>query len=272
MNRIVFVLCGILFFFVHGVIAQTTSAKRTFDRGMVAYNNEKYVEALPDLRQAALAGVPEAFYPLIHLYADGDYDDSGIGNYQEAFKWTVMAMQKYCDDGANNRDLAVTCLMFYDPLCFLTGDYQETIDHATKGFKSGTPRVPYLMNQIAASYIKLGKPINAIEWANKGIALSKEKNDNLSLHTANALLSKISLDKNDYVKALELSTDAATQGKIPLAAYVYGVSLIKTNNRPDIGKQWVKVAAEYDYSGLFEINCFEDEIQRYWLSIMNHSF
>ena len=46
----------------------------------------------------------------------------------------------------------------------------------------------------------------------------------------------------------------------------------KTNNRPDIGKQWVKVAAEYDYSGLFEINCFEDEIQRYWLSIMNHSF
>ena len=71
--------------------------------------------------------------------------------------------------------------MFYDPLCFLTGDYQETIDHATKGFKSGTPRVPYLMNQIAASYIKLGKPINAIEWANKGIALSKEKNDNLSL-------------------------------------------------------------------------------------------
>ena len=85
-------------------------------------------------------------------------------------------------------------------------------------------------------------------------------------------MSKISLDKNDYVKALELSKDAATQGKIPLAAYVYGVSLIKTNNRPDIGKQWVKVAAEYDYSGLFEINCFEDEIQRYWLSIMNHSF
>ena len=100
---------------------------------MVAYNNEKYVEALPDLRQAALAGCP-AFYPLIHLYADRDYDDSGIGNYKEAFKWTVMAMQKYCDDGANNRDLAVTCLMFYDPLCFLTGDYQETIDHATKGF------------------------------------------------------------------------------------------------------------------------------------------
>ncbi len=54
-----------------------------------------------------------------------------------------------------------------------------------------------------------------------------KKNDNLSLHTANALLSKISLDKNDYVKALELSKDAATQGKIPLAAYVYGVSLIK---------------------------------------------
>lgn len=272
MNKLVFVLCGILFFFTQGSSAQTTSAKKAFDRGMTAYNNEKYIEALPDLKQAALAGVPEAFLPLIRLYANGDYDGSGIGNYIEAFSWTIMATRKYFEDGANNRDLAVIGLMYYDPLCFLTGDYQETIDHATKGFENGMPRIPSLINQIAASYLKLGNPINAIEWANKGIALAKEENDDLSLHTANAILSKIFLDKNDYNKALELSKDAATQGKIPLAAYVYGVSLIKTNNHPDIGKQWVKAAAEYDYSGIFEINCFEDEIQRYWRSIMNRSF
>ncbi len=58
---------------------------------------------------------------------------------------------------------------------FLPEITKKPLTMQQKVFKSGTPRVPYLMNQIAASYIKLGKPINAIEWANKGIALSKEK-------------------------------------------------------------------------------------------------
>ncbi len=64
-----------------------------------------------------------------------------------------------------------------------------------KVFKSGTPRVPYLMNQIAASYIKLGKPINAIEWANKGIALSKEKTIICLFIPPTRYCRKISLDK-----------------------------------------------------------------------------
>lgn len=272
MNKLIISLCGILLFLVQGVSAQSSTAKSAFERGINAYNNDKYVEAFTNLKQAALGGISEAYKPLIKLYADGDYDGSGIGNYKEAFTWTLMAMNKYLDEGSKNRDLAVTCMMYYDPLCFLTGDYQETIDHATKGYESGLPRIPYLLNQIAASYLKLGNIAKATEWINKAIVLATEKNDNLSLYTAKAILSKIELDKKDYNKALELSRDAASDGKVPLAAYVYGVSLIKTNNHPDIGKQWVKAAAEYDYNGIIEINCFEDEIKSYWRQIMNTSF
>ncbi len=273
MKKLILIFCAIILLATQGAIAQSTSAKNAFDRGIAAYNNEKYVEAFPDLKQAAMAGVPEAFNPLIHLYANGDYDGSGIGNYKEAFKWTLMAMNKYIDEGANNRELAVTSLMYYDPLCFLTGDYQETVDHAVPGLEKGSlPRMPSLTNQIAASYLKLGNTSKAIEWANQSITLSKERNDDISLHTAYAILAKISFDKNDYNRAIELSKSAASEGKIPLAAYVYGASLIKANNRPDIGKLWAKAAAEYDYSGVFEINCFEDEIQRYWRSIMNRTF
>jgi len=261
-----------LLFLVQGVSAQSTSAKKAFEQGIAAYNKNKYVEAFPYLEQAALGGVLEAYKLLIKLYADGEYDGSGIGNYKKALAWTVLAIDKYIDTGTNNRDLAVTCMMYYDPLCFLAGDYQETIDHATYGFKRGTPAHSYLMNQIAASYIMLDNIGEATEWLSKALDSAVEKNDNLSIHTAKALLSKIHLDKKEYTKALELSKDAATNGKIPLAAFVYGVSLIKTNNHPDIGKRWVKLAAEYDYNGIFEINCFEEEIGEYWRSIINTSF
>lgn len=272
MNKLIISLCGMLLFFVQGVSAQSSIAKSAFERGISAYNNKKYVEAFTNLKQAALGGVSEAYGPLIDLYADGDYDESGIGNYKEAFTWTVMAMGKYEDGGRKNQDLRVIGLMYYDPLCFLIGDYQEAIDHITKGQKLGLPQLPYLFNILAASYLKLGNIAKATEWANKAIALAAEKNDNFSHYTAKAILSKIELDKKDYNKALELSEKAASDGKVPLAAYVYGVSLIKTNNHPDIGKQWVKAAAEYDYCGISEINCFEDEIKKYWRQIMNASF
>ncbi|MDE7420717.1 MAG: tetratricopeptide repeat protein [Muribaculaceae bacterium] len=272
MNKIFTLFCGMLIFFSQGISAQTDSAKKAFERGMSAYNKERYSEAYADLKIAALGGVAEAFKPLIELCSDGDYDGSGIGNYQEAFSWNLMAMNKYLEEGANNKNLGVTCMMYYDPLCFLTGDYQETIDHVLYGYGKGTPRIPYVMNQVAASYLKLGNISEAIDWLDSALNMAVEKKDNISIHTAKALLSKIYLDKEDYSHALELSKEAASEGKVPLAAYVYGVSLIKTNNHPDIGKKWVKLAAEYDYNSIFEINCFEDEIQKYWRTIMNKSF
>lgn len=271
--KIPFLIFGALFLFALSASAQSESAKNAYFRGVAAVNKGKYVEALPSLRQAALGGVSGAYGPLISLYVDGDYDKSGKGNYEEAFKWLLMAMNKCIEEGSSDQDLTVTCLMNYDPLCFLTGDYQETVDHATRGIKTGgLPKLPYLMNQIAASYLKLGHLANATEWLNDALSLSKIKDDKLSLHTANAILSKMALDKSDYDSALKLSKDAASEGKIPLAAYVYGITLIKTNNHPEIGKEWVKLAAEYNYNGLFEINCFENEIKQYWNTIRYMNF
>ncbi len=251
--------------------SQIISTEKAFERGINAYNNDRFTEAFPDLLQAAEAGISEAYGPLINLYADGDYDGSGKGNYKQAFSWVLMAQQKYLG-GDKNQKLAVIYLTNYAPLCFLVGDYQETIDAVTKGYKMGFPKIPYVMAQVAASCLKLGKISKANEWLNNAMSLAKEKNDMLSFHAINAIRSKIALDKKDYSHALELSKDAATEGKIPLAAYVYGVALTETKNRPEIGKKWVKAAAEYDYYGIFEINCFEDEIKQYWKTIKNLSF
>lgn len=245
--------------------AQSESAKNAYERGITAYNNDKYTQALPDLMLAASANIPDAFGPLIDLYVEGDYNGSGKGNYKEAFKWVQKAMDAYLAGGNSNKNLAVTCLMNYDPLCFLTGDYQETVDHVTYGLtRGGIPKIPYIMIQLAASHYKLGDLTAANKWLSEAMSLAQQKNDEISLHTANALLSKIAFDNKNYSKSLELSKKAASEGKVPLAAYVYGASLIKTNNSPEIGKQWVKLAAEYDYCGLFEINCFENEIKQYW--------
>lgn len=277
MNKLIISLFSMLLLLTtQELSAQSASARKIYERGIKAYNEERYIEALPDLRQAAMSGVSEAYRPLIDLYVDGENDGSGIGNYKEAFSWVLKALDKFLGNGSNKRELGVTCLMYYDPLCFLTGDYQETIDHGTSGFEHGTQKNTYLMNQIAASYLKLGNDTKnvakALEWLNKAISEASQKNDNLTIHTAKAIISKIFLDYSKYNEALEYSEKAATEGKIPLAAYVYGVSLIKTNNRPDIGKKWVKAAANYDYCGIFQINCFESEIRQYWRSIMNTSF
>ncbi len=268
--KLTFLLMGLLLLHPLTTYAQSESAKSAYQRGITAFNNKKYTQAFPDLMLAASANIPEAFSPLIELYVDGDYNGSGKGNYSEALKWVKKAMDAYFDGGASNTDLAVTCMMNYDPLCFLTGDYQETIDHVTSGYsKSGIPKLPYLMLQVAASYLKLGNTAQANKWINDAVTVARGKNDNLSIHTANALLSKIAFDNKNYAKALELSKDAASDGGEPLAAYVYGASLIKTDNSPEIGKQWVKLAAEYDYYGLIQINCFENEIRQYWNSIKN---
>lgn len=248
--------------------SQSTSAKSAYQRGITAYNDEKYTQAFPDLMLAASANIPEAFGPLIDLYVEGEYNGSGKGNYPEAMKWVMKAMDAYLDNGGSNANLAVTCLMNYDPLCFLTGDYQETIDHVTYGLSKGSiPRMPYVMLQVAASNLKLGNVSQANKWISDALTLAKEKADGFSMHAAYALLSKIEFDNKNYTKAIELSSAAASEGKVPLAAYVYGASLIKTNNNPEIGKQWVKLAADYDYCGLFELNCYENEIKQYWSSI-----
>lgn len=261
---------GMLLLQPQSMYAQSESAKSAYQRGITAFNNKKYTQALPDLMLAASANIPEAYGPLIELYVDGDYNGSGKGNYKEAMKWLIKGMEIYFDGGASNNDLAIVCLMNYDPLCFLSGDYQETIDHATSGLARGSlPKMPSLMLQVAASYLKLGDQATASKWINDAKIVAREKNDNLSIHTANALLSKIEFDNKNFSKALELSKVAASEGRVPLAAYVYGSSLIQTNNSPEIGKQWVKLAAEYDYCGLFEINCFENDIRQYWNSIRN---
>ena len=81
------------------------------------------------------------------------------------------------------------------------------------------------MNVVAASYYKLGNVRNAKEFL-KMATETNSKNDYDS-HVTNAILSKIYFDKQDYTNALILSEDAAKTGKVPLAAYVYGASLIK---------------------------------------------
>lgn len=266
--NIIFLFIGVLLMQSQSSYAQSESAKSAYQRGISAFDSKKYIQALPDLMLAASANIPEAFSPLIELYVEGDYNGSGRGNYKEAMKWVEKAMDVYLESGASNRTLAVTCLMNYDPLCFLTGDYQETIDHVTSGLSRGSiPKLPYIMLQVAASYLKLGNIAQANIWLNDAIALAHEKDDEYSLRAGYALLSKIAFDNKDYSKAMELSKDVA--GKVSLAAYVYGATLIKTNNNPEIGKQWVKLAAEYEYCGLFEINCFESEIKQYWNSIKN---
>lgn len=270
MNKLLIILCVTLSFLIQEAWGQSSSASIAFTKGIAAYDNGKYIEALPYLRQAASSGIAASYHPLIDLYADGDYDGNGIGNYQEALFWTLQAMNKYFNEGADNRDLAAICLMYYDPLCFLTGDYQETIDHTASLYENGMLRNPYLMNQIAASYLKLGNIDKTIEWLNKATALAKAKDLNHCIQTTNAILSKIYLDTNNYTKALEYSQEAASE--VAVAAYVYGRSLIETDNNPSIGKQWVKSASEYDYSGIFEINCFEEEIENYWRSIMNATY
>lgn len=273
MNKLIISLFSMLLLLTtQEVSAQILPIFKTFKRGFQAYKEQRYIEALPDLRQAGIKGISQSYQPLINLYVNGKHDGSGIGNYKEAFVWVMKALSMLHHPISDNRELSVTILMYYDPLCFLTGDYQETIDHGTYAFEQGTQKNTYLMTQIAASYLKLGNPDKAVEWLDKAISQASQKNDNLSIHTASAIYSKILLDNLDYTKALEFSEKAATEGKIPLAAYVYGVSLIKTNNRPDIGKEWVKAAANYGYSGIFQINCFESEIRQYWLSIMNTSF
>ncbi len=264
-------LCGMVLLPTQKIAAQSTSAQKAFERGMVAYNNERYTEALPDLIQAATAGISGAYEPLVELYADGDYDGSGKGNYKKAFEWLLRA-QSYLDEESKDKELLVLYLVYGDPLCFLFGDYKETIDHATKAYKMGVPQTPYVVAQIAASYLKLGKISKANEWLDNAMSLATEKNDTYSIHTINAIRSKIALDKEDYSNALKFSKDAASEGKVPLAAYVYGVTLIKTKNHPEIGQEWVKAAAEYDYNGIYEINCFEDEIKRYWNMIKDLSF
>ncbi len=266
-------LCGMVLLPTQKIAAQSTSDQKAFERGMVAYNNKKFTEALPYLKQAATAGISGAYKPLVELYAKGDYNGSGKGNYKEAFTWLlIMAQRKYLDEGSKDKELAVLCLAYYDPLCFLFGDYKETIDHTTMAYKMGVPKTPYLMAQVAASYLKLGKISKANEWLDNAMLLATEKNDKYSIHTINAIRSKIALDKEDYFNAFKLSEDAASEGKVALAAYVYGVTLIKTKNHPEIGQKWVKLAAEYDYGGFFEINCFEGEIKRYWNTIKALSF
>ena len=270
--KLVIVVCSMFVLHSQGLSAQSTSAERAFERGITAYNNEQYAEALPYLKQAALAGVPKAYKPLISLYVNGDYDGSDKGNYKEAFSWLLKALDKYMSGASDDQDLTVACIMYYDPLCFLTGDYQETVDHATKAYSNGLPVQAFLMNQIAASYLKLGNRAKANEWLTKAIALATEEGETLNIYTSYAILSKIAMDNKDYSKALDLSVEAASKGEIPLAAYVLGVCMIKTNYHPEIGQKWVKLAAEYDYGGISEINCFENEIKQYWYSIKDLSF
>ncbi len=252
--------------------SQYVFAKKAFERGMIDYNNDRFTEALPNLKKAAMAGISGAYGPIINLYADGDYDGSGKGNYKEAFSWLLMAQHKYLSEGSKDKELAVICLLNFDPLCFLTGDYQGTIEHVSKAYKNGIPKNSYFMAQVAASYLKLGKTSKANEWLNDAMQLAMEKDEMISIHTINAIRSKIALDKKDYSHALELSKDAASEGKVPLADYVYGVALIETKNHPEIGQRWVKAAAEYDYNGIIEINCFENEIKWYWDTIKHLSF
>lgn len=252
--------------------AQSKVAIDAFETGMSAYNHKEYIKSLPYLQQAAMGNVPGAFDPLVNLYADGDYNGSGKGNYYEAFKWLLIGLTQYNEGPVKDRNLGVTLMVNLDPLTFLTGDYQETIDHVSKSEKLGIPIMPYMMCQVAASYLKLNKTSDANKWLTKAIAAASEKKQDITIHTANALLAKIAYDKKDYEKALSLSKASASEGKIPLGAFVYGASLINLGGSPGVGKQWVKAAAEYDYCGIYEINCFETEIKNYWNKIKNISF
>ena len=255
------------------VSLQNLTPRQAFEKGILAYNNKNYVEALPLLKKAVQGGISEAYEPLIHMYAHGDYDGSGKGNYSEALRWTAMAINTFfnMEEGAGRKQLYAVVMSNYGPLCFLVGDYKEAIDHMAEGLKNGRfPKDSFLMNVVAASYYKLGNVRNAKEFL-KMATETNSKNDYDS-HVTNAILSKIYFDKQDYTNALILSEDAAKTGKVPLAAYVYGASLIKTNNHPNIGKQWVQAAAQYNYSGIIEINCFDNEIKQYWYTIRDISY
>ncbi|MBD5296298.1 MAG: hypothetical protein HDS25_08315 [Bacteroides sp.] len=271
--KYLFFAMGLLLTIPLNSAAQSKVAIDAFETGMSAYKHEEYIKSLPYLQQAATGGVPGAFAPLIEIYTHGDYNGSGKGNYNEAFKWLLLGLTQYNDSPIKDRNLGATLLMNLDPLTFLTGDYQETVDHVTNSEKMGIPIImPYVMCQVAASYLKLNKVSDANKWLKRAIADASEKKQNITIHTANALLAKIAYDKKDYEKALTLSKASASEGNIPLGAFVYGASLINLGRSPEVGKQWVKAAAEYDYYGIYEINCFETEIKNYWNKIKNVNF
>ena len=207
------------------------------------------------------------------MYVDGDYNGSGKGNYVEALKWVDKAADVYFEGGASNDDLALLCLMYYNSLKFLTGEYTSVVDLVPNGMSKGIiPKTPSIMLQVAASYMKLGNIAKAKEWINDAKIEARNQNQQLVIDYANMLSAKILFDNKDYDNAINLLQSENIVDAHPISAYVYGASLINTNNNPDIGKQWVKIASEYDYSGFLELNCFENEINQYWNSVKNKSF
>ena len=274
MKRSITLLTGIccLFLTVQSQSITSLTPHQAYQKGIDAIESNNHIEALPLLEKAAEANIPGAYAPLINMYADGSYNGSGIGNYHEAFYWTLKGFNVFMNSDNPDRNLGVTCMMYYDPLCFLTGDYHETIRHATTGYSSGMPELASLYSIIGASYLKLDDKLNATKYLEKGKSLSEKSGNIFDILTTNALLAKIAIDNKNYDKAIALSKDAATIGGIPLASFVYGVALIKTKKNPEEGKKWIKRAVDYKYSGIFEINCFKDEIEQYWETIENTDF
>lgn len=266
-----FLLLGFCLFFTEEANAQTKAAQNAYYQGMRALDAKNYPEATKLLSEAAQGNMPEAFAPLVDLYVEGDYNGSGAGNYKEALKWIEKAADLCLDGRSENKELWVLCMLNYPSLRFLTGEYKLFIDEVTKDYSKGNfPKAPYVMLQVAASYIHLGDYAKAKQWIADGMALGREQKQDIILETGEILLAKISFDNKDYNAALNRIADFPDAS--PVSAYIYGASLIKTGNHPELGKEWVRLAAEYKYNGLFEINCFEKEILQYWNSIKNQSF
>ena len=263
------ILTGFLTAGLSPVFAQSESARKAFQRGIKAYNEQRYKEALPDLMLAANAEIPEAYGPLVEMYVDGDYNGSGRGNYAEALKWVDKAADLYLGGKDSNGELVILCLRDYNSLKFLTGEYESVADLVPYHLSKGTPVPPYVLLQLAASHMMLGNTAKAKEWIDKTKTEAQKENQQLIVNYADMLLAKMLFDNKEYDKAIDLLVSKNIVNLHPVSAYVYGASLIKTNNNPETGKQWVQIASEYDYSGMVELNCFEKEIKQYWNSIKN---
>lgn len=236
------------------------SLDELLQRGANAFVNGNYIEAKVYLEKAADMGSYTACGMLALGYMSGGFPEG---------QDLSMAL-RYATKGSYMKDPtslgALGMLGFH--LAESKKDVVENIEFLDMAYEKGFSS-PSVGNLICASYIVKGDKKTAEEWANK--IISKEREDSSDFLMAKALLSKIQMDNKDFAAAMITAKNSANDGN-PIAMYVLGRCLIKLGIQPENGRKLVKKAAMYDYVLFEDIKAFDEEIQKYYSSIISKKF